>query len=120
MMKVFFFNALFLLSFSIAYCQKCVVANVRENIVYLGVSNPLDIAVNGYLCKNFEVSTDNGKVEKGNEICSYSYLPKTTGIANIIIKDKKSKKLLGRMPFRVEDIPPPTAMVAGKNGGEIR
>ncbi len=119
-MKVIFLNTLFLFSFAIGYSQKCVVANAKENVAYVSVPNPLEVAVNGYLCKNFDVSTDNGKIEVGSESCSYTYYPGKIGNADIIISDKKSKKVLGRVRFRIKDIPLPLAKVAGKSGGDIR
>lgn len=102
--------------------QKCVVANPKENIVYLGIPNPLDFAVEGQFCKNLVISTDNGKIEPTDEACSYILILKNAGKVEITISDKKSKnhKVLGKAVFRAKYIPDPIAIVAGKSGGEIR
>ncbi len=79
----------------------------------------MDVAVNGYLCKDIILSTDNGNIERSDDICSYFISPGKVGGANIIITSKTTKKKIGSAFFRVKNIPPPVARVAGKSGGEI-
>jgi hypothetical protein len=102
-----------------SYSQKCVVANIKENVVYIGIPNPLDIAVEGYKCKDITVTTDNGRLETTDNDCSYSLYPTDAGTTYIILIERKSEKQLGKLPFRVKHIPEPVAIVAGKQGGAI-
>lgn len=102
-----------------ASSQKCVVANTKQNVIYLGVPNPIDVAVEGYKCKDLTVTTDNGKLEGTDDKCSYDHYPEKAGRANIIVTEKKSGNKLGIVEFRVKYIPEPVAMVAGKQGGAI-
>ncbi len=108
-----------LLSSLFSYSQKCVVANTKENIFYLGVPNPIDVAIEGYKCKDVVVTTDNGKVDPTDEPCSYQITLDKAGIAYVIVSEKKSNRPLGKIPFRVKHIPDPVAMVASKQGGAI-
>lgn len=108
-----------LLNSLFSYSQKCVVANAKENVVYIGIPNPLDIAVEGYKCKDITVTTDNGRVETTDNDCSYSLYATNPGVTYIILIERKSKKQLGKLPFRVKHIPDPVAIVAGKQGGAI-
>lgn len=106
---------------AMTYSQPCVIANQKQNIIYVGVPNPMSVAVNGKWCKDFILTTNNGRIEKTPiDDCSYDLFPATVGKASLIILSKKDRKELGRMEFRAKRIPDPVAMVGGKNGGEIR
>lgn len=114
-----FITCILLLSTWRSYSQKCVVANTKENIFYLGVPNPVDVAIEGYRCKDIVVTTDNGKVEPTDDPCSYEINLDKAGIAYVILKEKKSNRQLGKIVFRVKCIPDPVAVIAGKKGGTI-
>ena len=114
----------FLLSFfALQQCeaQKAVVAHVKMNVAYIGVFNDLRIAVPGYNCDGFEVTTDNGKIERSEEDCTlYHYHPLKSGYVHIIIKGKTPKgKIIDSVEFRVRDLPNPTPNLAGQKNGDI-
>ena len=102
-----------------AFSQQCVISSRKENVVYIGVPNPIDIAVEGRYCKDFSVSTDNGTLEHGSATCNYELSPAKAGMTEISVKDKKSGKVISKAMFRTKPLPPPTCRLAGKDGGEI-
>jgi len=100
------------------YCQACVVS--VSNIIYLGWDNRLDAAVDGYKCKDIMLTTDNGKIEKGDDDCEYFICPDNLGLTNITIIAKKTKKKLGSSILRVDSIPLPIVKLNRQAGGKIR
>lgn len=93
------------------------------NIVYLGIDNPISVAVPGYSCKSLIVTASHGKLTAINEPpdCGYSYNADTLGIVEfkISVKVKNRLKQIGAAKFRVKAIPDPVAFVGGITGGEI-
>lgn len=102
------------------FSQGYVISNPKENVIYIGIPNPLNVAVEGRYCKDIVLSTDNGKIEAAEEKCSYTIYPENAGKTEIVIKDKRKHTIIGSVDFRTKYIPDPVAMVGGKNGGEIR
>lgn len=95
------------------YAQVVVVSNMKQNVVYLGINNPLKIAMEGTYCSNLNVRTDNGKITKtGN--CEYNFIPEKKGMAQIVVRS--SKKTYNYL-LRVEDLPQPLAFIGGSTGG---
>ena len=84
MKKHFVFLIVFSLSLNVR-AQKCVISNPKENILYVGLSNVLEVAVSGYKCSDFLLVTNNGKIEPTDDICSYYITPENTGIAVISV-----------------------------------
>ncbi|MDX2001795.1 MAG: GldM family protein [Chitinophagales bacterium] len=103
----------------IGYGQKCVIANSKENVLYVGLANSLDVAVNGYKCKDFRLTTDNGKLETTGNVCSYVIVPEQQGMATISVISKKTKKVIGVVKINVKGIPSPVAMIDRRGGGLI-
>ena len=117
MKAVSFFIMLF---FSLQHCeaQKAVVANLRENIAYIGIPNALGILAEGYKWDKIEVSTDNGTIEKNDEPPYYSYWAKNEGKANILLKSKKGDTIFIQR-LRVRFLPNPIPEIGGQNGGKL-
>lgn len=101
-----------------AVAQKAVVSANRENVCYLGIPNPLTIMAEGYKCDRISVNTDNGQL-KHIENCSYEYLPAKKGLATFYVKSINKRDTLAIAQFRIKEIPPPIAKVAGKTVGTI-
>ena len=95
------------------------VAPTKMNVLYLGVDNPLSIAVSGVADDKLTIETDNGEIIKDKLM--YVARPKQVGIEHIhVYTEINGKKLhMGEMEFRVKIIPEPVAEVAGKKGGDI-
>lgn len=58
-----------------ALSQKVVVSNPKENVIYFGIPNPIDVAVEGRYCKDLAVSVHNGRLENTGNPCSYNIYP---------------------------------------------
>lgn len=104
---------------SLAIAQQCVISATKENVIYVGIPNPIDIVVEGRYCKDYSVTTDNGTLERGSTACNYSLSPIKAGMTEISVKEKKSGKVIGKAMFRTKPLPPPTCKLAGKDGGQI-
>jgi imidazole glycerol phosphate synthase subunit HisF len=87
-MKRVIATAILLCQIAIAFGQQCVISARKENIVYIGVPNPIDIAVEGRFCRDFTVSTKNGTVEKQKVACNYAWSPAISGTTEICVKEQ--------------------------------
>jgi hypothetical protein len=100
--------------------QTVAVSNIKENRLYLGIDNPLEVVVENLKCNSILIKTDNGKIE--GESCKYRIAPAKIGRANISVYKLKGKDttLIVTKEFRVKNIPKPTAKIAGKSFGTIK
>ena len=98
--------------------QKFSIANDRENIFYIGIDNPVTIAVESESCNSLIIETDNGSIVGENG--SYLFRPSTVGKADIIISKnvRGRRKEIGRSIFRVKRIGNPTFKI-GSNGSTV-
>jgi len=92
------------------------VSPTRMNVLYLGVMNPVEIAVSGIPADKISVSIDNGKIEKIEE-GKYGILPAKAGEAKVFLK--KGNEELGVRVFRVKTLPTPDATIGGMRGGRL-
>ncbi|MFN8209240.1 MAG: GldM family protein [Bacteroidales bacterium] len=92
------------------------VAPVKMNVLYLGVENPIDIAVSGIPSEDIGVSIDNGTIRK-DEAGRFIAAPANQGEAKIILK--KGNEEIGTKIFRVKLLPTPIASIGGTVGGRI-
>lgn len=99
--------------------QFCVSAS-RENKLYLGVDNPIEVVVENTSCDSIIVVSNNGQFTYSNN-CRYILKPINTGIALIsIYKINNNDTIsLGSAKFRVKEIPTPTAHIYGSINGKI-
>ncbi len=124
----FCFLPLFLLS---AYSQDSlpllvVVSADKMNVLYIGVDNPVSIAVPGIPAEKVSATiTNNGTLK---QISPLKY------VANVTIVDFKgqtkiqvyaemrdgSKKMMGEVAFRVKRLPDPVAMIGPYKGGDVK
>jgi hypothetical protein len=112
MKKIIAFTSLVLLcKFLVA--QKFAVAADKNNILYIGIDNPLSIAVEGITCNEIFIKTYNGTISK-YENCTYTFRGNKTGRADIILYKKINNKLkeIGRSVFRLKNIPAPSFYIA--------
>lgn len=106
-MKSARFISLFVSIASMCHAQHISVANDKENILYIGIPNPLTIVTENCPCNKQVVKTSNGKITGSN--CSYMFQGEQVGKAEITIYKKEAGKLIriGKSDFRVKSIPPP-------------
>lgn len=88
----------------------------KMNVLYLGVDNPVMIAVSGYKAKDLRVELDSmGAITGENGI--YTVRPLHPGILKVFVYAKKD--LVAEKHFRVKILPDPVVKFAGKKGGDI-
>lgn len=117
MKKTLLLQLAFLSTATSLTAQHAALSNVKQNIVYTGVANPMEAVAENIPCKSLTLHTDNGRFEKQDE-CAYSFYPERTGIAKIQLL--KGTKLVREFTFRVKTPPPPTAAIAGKSNTVIQ
>jgi GldM C-terminal domain len=100
-MKNVFSLSLFLLFSLRIFGQKSVVALEKMNVLYMGVGNPISVAVEGVEDSKLKVSIDNGSIVK-NSNGGYDVNTVRTGLAIVSIEwdGKKTEKI-----FRVKPMP---------------
>lgn len=91
------------------------VAPTKMNVLYIGVDNPMSIAVSGYEADELTVEVDQGEIIGENGI--YIIRPKTPRWLKIFVY--AGADLVSETHFRVKTVPDPVAKVAGKKGGII-
>ncbi|MBN1187513.1 MAG: hypothetical protein JXB49_34875 [Bacteroidales bacterium] len=89
---------------------------VRMNVLYLGIDNPIKIAVSGYKASEIDVSIDNGRITGSNG--SYIINPAHQGTA--IVKVSNKGKTIQSSEFRVKRIPDPHVVLELNEGGVTR
>lgn len=91
------------------------VASIKQNFVYMGFENPLQVNVNGYDCNNLTIKTKDGEVLKqGN--CKHLFIPNIVGLCKLLIyhNDMLIDSTYVRSMLIPEDIYKPT--IDGREG----
>lgn len=92
------------------------VAPTKMNVLYLGVDNPVSIAVSGYDADDLKVGVDSGVITGENGY--YIIRPARSGLLKVSVWSKKDE-LLTEKQFRVKTVPDPVAKIADKRQGSI-
>jgi len=100
------------------------ISPTKMNVLYMGIGNPIKVSVPGVASENLEISVSNGRYEKsGEDFMVYpaklDALGKNT-LISVIAKMNGENRPMGSMTFRVKEVPPPLATIAGNNGGNLR
>ncbi|HEY4786010.1 MAG TPA: GldM family protein [Bacteroidales bacterium] len=95
------------------------VSPTRMNVFYLGIDNPVSIAVAGIPANQVFATIDNGTIRMSGN--NYIVKPQHIGKATVQVFGAMdgNKKLLSNVEFRVKPLPDPVAKVGGKKGGTI-
>ena len=100
------------------------ISPTKMNVLYQALANPISISVPGIPAGGIRATLTNGKIEqRGNEFFAFpSELdPNATRTKiEVFANVGGQERLMGSMPFRVKEGPPPVAEIGGKNGGNIR
>lgn len=87
------------------FSQNAVIAVDKLNVFYLGLTNPISIAVEGIPSNQLKISIDNGHISNTPSFYGcYTVIPDTSGTANICIEWGNQKAIKS---FRVKPIPDP-------------
>jgi len=95
------------------------VAPTKMNVFYLGVDNPVTIAVSGVSIDKIRPTISNGSIRiTGN---TFIVNPRILGVAiiDVFIENEGKRLHVDNMEFRVKEIPEPVAKVAMKKSGVI-
>lgn len=106
---------------NIASAQKVAVSSLKQNVVELGITNPLQIIGENSSCNQLVVSTDNGSIKRTGP-CQYDYTPARLGLAQIIVfanGPKSGTNYLMRVVAGEKTIPIGAASIGGLSSGFI-
>jgi gliding motility-associated protein GldM len=101
--------------------SQAVVSADKMNVLYIGVENPISVSVPGFQANQIKPNISQGSLTPAP---GGGYIAKVvkTGDAKInvsVVADGKSKAV-GSAPFRVKNIPNPTAYVGNSSGPVIK
>ena len=100
------------------------ISPTKMNVLYIGIPNPIRISVPGIASENLVVTLTNGRIEKsGDDYLAYpSKIDATSKSTTIAVSARfgTETRPMGSMDFRVKEVPPPTATIGGKNGGNLK
>ncbi len=91
------------------------ISPTKMNVLYVGIDNPIKVAVSGYESTEIDVAITNASI-RGKE-GEYIVNPKRPGSSIFVVRAKG--EVVQQTTFRVKGLPDPMVMVAGKRGGEI-
>jgi hypothetical protein len=108
MKKIFF-----IISFALFFFEKnqaqFVVSADKMNVFYVGVDNPISLAVNGWNIDDLDVCISNGIIEKEDDAGKYNVRVWKGGITSMEVRYKDT--LVLEKTFRVKRIPDPVAQL---------
>ncbi len=96
----------------------------KMNVLYVGIDNPVTIAVAGINSNDIDVSViglDGVSIsgENARYIVRASQQTGYNQFCSVPVKDKKSGQIYGSFPLRVKRIPDPQARLSGRTDGNI-
>ena len=97
-----------------------VVSASKMNVLYRGVDNPVDVSASGFSADKLQIQVDNGSYKKVSS--GYIIQPgagKGTEVTVFAMMDKV-KKFLGKISFRVKNVPDPLVHIAGVTGKTVQ
>ena len=103
-------------SFSSSKMSGASVSATKMNVLYMGVDNPINIAVWNKDTSEVYVTMSNGDVTRSAD-GKYMATANKPGKATIEVRDKQSETLLYEAAFRVKRIPVPKAVLGGRYSG---
>lgn len=100
---------LFILFFcqSVTNAQEFVIANSKLNILYVGVNNPISIAVNQYKCKEIKLVLSYGTIEIADNPCDYNISVDKPGKVKLGLYTQADNILIGEVEYRALFMPDP-------------
>ena len=98
-----------------------VASPTKMNVLYRGVENPIDLSVPGIPAERVQASITSGRIVRSAKGWVASGLSGSSAelYAQTQMPDGTTKRI-GPVKFRVKDLPPPTAFVAGKSARESK
>lgn len=121
-MKGILFLILLLLANTIVMAQDAAVQFDKQNVMYVGVYNPITVVVRNTPCKSMLIVVPGCNVTPGSGLCQFNVMPAKPGNTTIKIytQSKQGDKLIAEQEVRVKRIPDPLASVGGAHCSIIR
>ncbi len=96
--------------------EHLVIAPIANNILYIGIENPISIAISNVSSKDLIVKTDNGILKGENGI--YQIKPGKGSELSVSVYALRGKDTVyvGHSDFRLKNIPAPTIYIGNKTG----
>lgn len=94
------------------------VAADKMNVLYVGVDNPISIAVAGIPDDKISTIINNGTIEGKNGKYIAKVNKSGTAIIEVFSEANNKKKSIGKTEFRVKNVPNPVPEFMGKRGTE--
>lgn len=94
--------------------QNVVITNIKMNVVFVGVDNPIKVAVADYSEKSIIVKVNQGIItgKNGNYIWRPTS-PTSNGLVSVYIQQDNSEKLISTHIYRIKLIPNPYTSLSG-------
>lgn len=108
------------LYYSATKAQEVAITNHKQNVLYIGVSNPISIAVNKVECKDVKLIPSYGQAQITDEPCNYNITVDRPGKILLSLYTKNENQLIGELEYRVKYLPEPFTYIAGRMGGDIK
>jgi len=100
-----------------------VISPTKMNVFYRGVDNPVAISVSGVPKDNIEAEITKGRIRKastGEWIVTQPSGPEGEVVSvKVYANVDNNRRFMGSMDFRVKNVPPPVAKIAGRSQGGI-
>lgn len=97
--------------------QSVVVTNTKINVLYMGVDNPVDVAIENCDCSKIFIELSSGNLEGFG--CNYHVKPTSTNPIDLKVYKMKGnhKKLVTTKSFKVKRVPVPIVQLGGFTDG---
>lgn len=100
-----------------------VVSPTKMNVLYRGVKNPVSVSVPGVAPENVRASLEGGTLSPDPKAGKGNFIAEVKGGSEATVKvtaqiDGKARPM-GDFKFRVKDVPPPVATIAGVEEGLV-
>ncbi len=93
-----------------------VASPTKMNVLYRGVDNPIELSVPGVPADRVQASIDNGAIARAGSGWVVNKLSGNKAqVSAVVTNADGSTRRIGPVVFRVKDLPPPSAIVAGKS-----
>jgi hypothetical protein len=110
----------FCLAAASIYGQIGVIANDKMNVFYVGVDNPISVAVAGVPSQNLVLEGSGGGISiRPSSEGKYIVYVTQAGEAILTVKDSKTAKVYATLRYRCKRIPDPVVRLNGKQGGNF-
>ncbi len=100
-----------------------VISPTKMNVFYRGVDNPVDISVSGVPKENIQANITKGGIRRapgGGWVVKPVAGPEGEIVTvRVYAEIDNTRRFMGNMDFRVKNVPPPVAKVAGRSQGAI-